>query len=78
MAPSTVTQFKINYMDELSGEIEKTQLLRVCLNARKSETLEYFKSLAKQTHRLSSTKPLLKKKYFVSTGITDWNPSITT
>lgn len=46
MMPSSMAQFKSNYMDELFGEVEKTQLLRVCLNARKSETIEYFKSLA--------------------------------
>ena len=46
MMPSAMTQFKSKYMDELFGEVEKTQLLRVCLNARKSETIEYFKCLA--------------------------------
>ena len=76
---SAITKFKSNYMDELFGEVEKTQLLRVCLNARKSETLEYLKSLSQRKNRLGSAKPLLKKKYFISSNaITNWNPSITT
>ena len=79
MTPSAITQFKSNYMDELLGEVEKTQLLRVCLNARKSETLEYFRFLSQKKHRIGSAKPLLKKKYFLSSNaITNWNSSVTT